>query len=286
VKKLFRWSEDDVSFLRENYPQKGLKWCAESMGLRSPQIRQKASDLGLKQDRTSDFFKEWQAKARESKIGKKRPRQSEIMTERAKNGDLPLVIWAKEHGHTSSQRMKDWYKNNPHPKGASGMKHSAESLQLISEKSKISWSKRTDQQRIEHSLRCAKNGHKVAANNRHKTSWKSGWSNVGGKDCFFRSSWELNYAQHLEFLKVSGDISEWFFEEKLFQFKPIPGKPILYKPDFIVIKNDGSIEYHEVKGWMCDRSKSVLNRMSEEYPEVNLLIIGSAKYKKILEKEC
>jgi hypothetical protein len=65
------WSLEEDTFLIKNYPQKGLNWCVLNMDRTSSAIRHRASFLKLKQDRHSDFFKEWQKRAASSKIGKK-----------------------------------------------------------------------------------------------------------------------------------------------------------------------------------------------------------------------
>lgn len=57
-----------------------------------------------------------------------------------------------------------------------------------------------------------------------------------------------------------------------------------YLPDFRVITLDGKEEYHEVKGWMDDRSKTKIKRMSIYYPEVKLIVIDKKIYKSIEKK--
>jgi hypothetical protein len=52
-------------------------------------------------------------------------------------------------------------------------------------------------------------------------------------------------------------------------------------PDFRVTLNDGSIEYHEVKGWMDDRSQTKLNRMAKYYPNVKMVLIDGKRYRGI-----
>ena len=54
-------------------------------------------------------------------------------------------------------------------------------------------------------------------------------------------------------------------------------------PDFKVINNDDSFEYHEVKGWMDGKSKTKLRRMKQFYPDVKVIVIGEKEYKAIAE---
>ena len=60
---MVRWTDAETEFLRINYPTRGLMYCAEQLGKRPTQIRDKASRMGVKQDKNSDFAKSWQARA-------------------------------------------------------------------------------------------------------------------------------------------------------------------------------------------------------------------------------
>lgn len=87
-----------------------------------------------------------------------------------------------------------------------------------------------------------------------------------------RSSWEKIYAEYLETLKRNGAIAEWRYEPVAFNlgFK-------FYTPDFQVILHDGKTEYHEVKGWMDNRSKINIHYMAKLHPDVVLKVITSVK---------
>src|SRR5690348_13804250 len=86
------------------------------------------------------------------------------------------------------------------------------------------------------------------------------------EDRFFRSAWEANYARYLNFLKDSHEITDWEYEPETFIFHGVTRNPLSYLPDFKVIENDGSVVYHEIKGWMDSKSKSKLRRMAKFYP--------------------
>lgn len=75
------WSEDDISFLIANYPTQGRLFCVEALNRTVNAIRNKASALRLKLDHSSQFWKDWQKKAAITRIGLKRPSQSEFMKE-------------------------------------------------------------------------------------------------------------------------------------------------------------------------------------------------------------
>lgn len=112
-------------------------------------------------------------------------------------------------------------------------------------------------------------------------TWKQEWLEIGGKRKYYRSRWEANYARYLEWLKINGQIKEWSHEPKTFWFEKIRRGTKSYLPDFLVTENDGSEAYHEVKGWMDNRSKTKLKRMAKYYPEVKLVLIEAKVYNAI-----
>lgn len=124
----------------------------------------------------------------------------------------------------------------------------------------------------------------VVTANREKCSWKQGWREIGGKRKYFRSLWEANYARYLEFLKQHNEIKEWEHEPDTFWFKNIKRGCRSYLPDFKITNNNGSIEYHEVKGWYDDRSKTKIKRMAKYYPEVKLIVIFGKQYQSIAKQ--
>lgn len=105
-------------------------------------------------------------------------------------------------------------------------------------------------------------------------------SKVGTRDdigIFVRSSWEANYARYLNWLKSIGEIKDWSYESVTFDF-PIKRGSRFYTPDFRIINTDGSIEYHEVKGYMDQRSSTKLKRMAKYYPETKLVLVDKDAY--------
>ena len=103
-------------------------------------------------------------------------------------------------------------------------------------------------------------------------------------DFYFRSKWEANYALYLDFLIQQHEIKDWEFESERFMFEQIKLGIRSYTPDFKVINHDGSIEFHEIKGYMDARSKTKLKRMKKYYPDVKLLLIERKQYTEILSK--
>lgn len=95
---------------------------------------------------------------------------------------------------------------------------------------------------------------------------------------FFRSSWEANYARYLNWLIAQGEIKAWEFECQTFVFHGVTRGVLTYTPDFKVYANDGSYEWHEVKGWMDAKSKAKLKRMAQFYPAEKVIVIGAKEY--------
>lgn len=116
---------------------------------------------------------------------------------------------------------------------------------------------------------------------RLNATWKAGWRDIGGINKFYRSRWEANYARYLEWLRDHGEIASWRHEPKTFWFDGIKRGCVSYLPDFEVVEVCGKVAYHEVKGWMDDRSATKIKRMAKYYPEVTLIVIAQKEYRKI-----
>lgn len=110
------------------------------------------------------------------------------------------------------------------------------------------------------------------------------WYVINNKRIFFRSKWEVNYALYLNFLIEQNQIKSWEYEKDVFIFEKIKFGTRSYRPDFKIINNDGTIEYHEIKGWMNSKSKTKLNRMRIYYPDIKLILIDSDTYRDIVKK--
>ena len=101
-------------------------------------------------------------------------------------------------------------------------------------------------------------------------------------DRYFRSAWEANYARYLNWLIQCGQVEAWDYETDTFEF-PVKRGGRFYTPDFKVTER-GAVTYHEVKGWMDQRSATKLRRMGTYYPQVKLLIISRLEYEDIRKK--
>ena len=118
---------------------------------------------------------------------------------------------------------------------------------------------------------------------------KRGYYDINGTTMYFRSKWEANYALYLDFLIDHRQIKKWEFEPDTFMFEQIKLGTRSYTPDFKVFNNDGSHEYHEVKGYMDSKSKTKLRRFAKYYALEKLVLIDSSMYallKKQVGKIC
>lgn len=275
------WTQDDISFLKDYYPTHGKQATAAIMQRSEASIRAKTSKLKLRQDRQSPFFQDWQQRAAAGKIGKKRPEQAAVIKRLHDEGKLLLT---PERKAAVGKWIKAWIADNGHPRGMKGKSHTDEAKQRIGQNSERHWQSMTDQDKQSRYLKSQKtrvaNGTII---NPHG-SWKASWRTIGDHTKYFRSRWEANYARYLEWLKSLKQIVGWEHEPETFWFDGVKRGVVSYLPDFRVTCNDGSIEYHEVKGWMDARSKTKLKRMAKYHPKVKLVLIDAKAYKS-LEKD-
>lgn len=239
-----KFTESDKEFLKLNYEK-----IVSSGGLRS---------LAKKMKRTPQFLSRQANKLGLTKKGRANTKES------------------REKGAKS---FKDWLSKNPHPKGMLGKKHSQETKDRLSITSKQTWKNMSEEKKNIISVNAAERSRR--SKHLNGRSWKQSWQTIGGKKHFFRSNWEVNYARYLEFLKTKKMITDWEFEPEVFWFLEIKRGIRSYLPDFKVTLIDGSIEYHEVKGWMDSGSRTKIKRFRKYYPDRKLIVIDSKKYKKL-----
>lgn len=188
-----------------------------------------------------------------------------------------LCRQAARLGLTNTRRKKPYaaerlmgvaiWHGRQHPRGMLGKKHKMAVRIRLSSINAARWAAMSKDQKI----RLVEN---------QKVSWKSGWREIGGVRCFYRSRWEANYARYLEWLKQRGEITSWEHEPETFWFEKIRRGTRSYLPDFKV-EQRGRVTYHEVKGWMDRRSKTKLRRMAKYYPSVVLVLVEKKQYKAI-----
>lgn len=258
------WSESDLSILRRWYAEHDgtkmhLQELADSLGRLKSNVCRKARSLGLtNQSRTTGRKDRRKFKTRE------------------------------EYIEALRRYRREWLKNNPHPRGALGMKHTPETLAIISAKSKafnagVSFLERQAMSDKARATKLAKYGRAgFPTPNTYSRCRRGKRSDIG--DIMFRSRWEANYARFLNFLKLIGHVKCWEYEVETFRFDGIKRGTLTYTPDFRVTIASGAVEYHEVKGWMNAKSATRLKRMRKYHPSVKVVLIDEKRYRAI-EKE-
>jgi len=84
---------------------------------------------------------------------------------------------------------------------------------------------------------------------------------------------EAHYAGHLEWRKSCGDVKWYRFEGLKFRL----ADNTFYTPDFAVMRGDGQIELHEVKGFWQDDARAKIKIAAEMYPFLFLAVTAQAK---------
>jgi hypothetical protein len=123
-----KWDKEKIDLLTKFYPTKGKLWCVENLGFTEAQVRQKASRLKLKARGNSDAWLDGQIRAAKSKVGKKRPEQSDLMKKLHSEKRLKVSFSARSKGSVKgwenpNRKIRD-YSEFIHPKGMLGKKHS------------------------------------------------------------------------------------------------------------------------------------------------------------------
>lgn len=201
-----------------------------------------------------------------SRKGKSRPRHSDFMKEFCKTHDtttglIGRVQSKQERENTSTRMLERWKDKNDYL-------NSGKYRQSISDRN----------------VELGKLGIGVSTYNKGFARGRQGTYDINGRSIFFRSSWEANYALYLDFLIKQGQVRSWEFEADTFWFEAIRRGVRSYKPDFKVVTDTGKVEYHEVKGWMDQKSRTKIQRMAKYYPDVKLIVVDQEAYRDISRK--
>lgn len=263
------WTIEEEALLRKIYEEydgrRGItKELEETFGRSASDVYAKAERLGLKKDAVV-----WEG--RKEKRG-------------AYHG-----LSSEEVKKIQSDRQKRLIKENGHPRGMAGKKHTDETKAVISAASFLHEANKTPAQRrreakkaIESNLaRYGNGGGGVRSQNHNAFSRARRGKREDLGDIFFRSSWEANWARYLNFLVQVKQIVSWEYEPQTFVFHGITRGQVSYMPDFKLNMPDGSHVWHEVKGWMNPASKAKLKRMAKFYPEENVKVIAQKEYQSV-----
>jgi hypothetical protein len=134
------------------------------------------------------------------------------------------------------------------------------------------------------SMKCVAQWRTKTLSGQHPYSRSRGGRRADLGNRYFRSGWEANWARYLNWLQSIGEIQSWEYESITFEFHKIRRGTRFYTPDFKIHNKDGSIEYHEIKGWMDIKSATKIKRMAKYYPDVRLLVIGHKEYGAVSRK--
>jgi len=258
------WLPREIQMLRDAYTNATLNRdialddLARKLGRHKSNVSRKARSLGLT-NKTRKSVEAWKDR-------------------RMFKGDAAALAAHKSVAH------KAWIAEHGHVRGMLGKTHSQETKNHLRETSLAARSKITDEEASAIAMKAMKTRverYGSAAPNVERGSWKAGWREIGGYRKFYRSRWEANYARYLQWLKERGEIQDWKHEPETFWFEAIKRGVRSYLPDFRVWENNGETPLHEVKGWMDDRSKTVLKRMAKYHPDQRIIVIREQAYNAI-----
>lgn len=96
----------------------------------------------------------------------------------------------------------------------------------------------------------------------------AGKSKIRGAKSQFKNNWERMYAERLEVRRFTRDIVSWKYE--CIRLKLADGA--WYTPDFQVVNNDGSTDFHEVKGFRRTAGILRFKVAAKMYPEYTFFL--------------
>jgi len=256
--KRSKWTSEEVEFLKQEYSNPDgfdVDEIAKSLGKTHAAVACKADNLGI-------------CGARGKQI--RTPRCVIRMCSAQKKVTLRPGVIEKR-----AKAVSDAIKKNGHPRGMLGKPQSQKAKDAVS---KAHVGKKISRSQVNKGLATKFARYGSLAPKVTRGNWKAAWHEIEGIRFFARSKWESNYAYYLQWRKDIGEILKWEHEPETFWFKGIKRGVVSYLPDFRVTMKDGSIEYHEVKGWMDSKSKTKIKRMAKYHPLIKLDVIDSKRY--------
>lgn len=265
------WTDAEVEELRQFYlAHRGglipLSAWAREHGRAAPNVARKARQLGLTEP-----------------MRPKKPPPKPVVNK------WPTIEEARA---AIGRSVRDRLRRDGHPRGALGLKHTEETKRKLSAALSARWQAMTPEK--QEVMRLKRNATNIAKYGTAAPAFGRAdqpYSNCrGGKradlgDRYFRSAWEANYARYLNFLLAQGQIRGWEYEADTFVFEGVTRGAVTYTPDFKVTDNDGTVVYHEVKGWLTSRAKMALKRMAKLYPTVKIRLVDEPVYR-ALSRQC
>lgn len=80
-----------------------------------------------------------------------------------------------------------------------------------------------------------------------------------------RNKLEARYEAHLGMLKAAGEIYDFAFEPEKFRLAN-EGDACYFTPDFRVLLNDGTVEFHDTKGFMEEDALIKIKWFVQQHP--------------------
>lgn len=309
------WTPEEDAFITENFQKITIKEMAEQLGRTVGAVRNRRLYIGVsgtwkftwtpeREQRVKDAYeaRTYRESLNQKELAKQlgctlislQRKANELgvvgkwTSLRDENGrfpsEQPKYATAEERRQAASERMRQVWKERPHPRGALGMKHTPEAKAIMAEAARRYLENATPEELYEKGRKAAmtkikRYGTAGPVNVENPYSRTKGGKRADLDDMYFRSAWEANVARYLNWLKENKDIQGWEYEADTFIFEGYTRGAMTYRPDFKVTEKDGRIVYYEVKGWMDGPSKTRLKRMAKHYPDVEIIVIGEPEYK-------
>jgi hypothetical protein len=274
------WTNNEIEWFIKNYPENGKAFCCEHLKRSEPSIRAMADKLKLKSkfkhNKEADY-------ARGSAFrGKKRPDHSDWLKKNFDTSCMRTPSARKKNSKAINKAIQDGRLKTDNFKG---FKHTDAAKEKMAKATMNAWA---DQNHFFNSNEHRQNLSDRSSRLQQERPSLNRYSRGNGQHCVFngkkiwlRSSCEVVYAEYLQLLFTNKQIKQWQYEPETFWFEKIKRGCRSYKPDFKITNIDGSEEYHEVKGWMDNKSKTKIKRMAIYYPKTKLVIIGEKEIKEI-----
>lgn len=96
----------------------------------------------------------------------------------------------------------------------------------------------------------------------------------------YASTTEAQYAYVLQQMQIAGEIRDYAYSP----IKLILADNTTYTPDFFVVTNDNTIEFHEVKGFWRDDARVKLKVAAALFPWFVFLVIKKDKKNFIIDE--
>lgn len=296
------WNADEDELLKSLYASRSREEIAKILGRSLGSVRKRCSTLNLNTKHPAvtqsdlDKIKEWYLeKANGAKEDFALDKLSEILG-RTKQfisrlaGKMGMTSMTRNIGEkgrkTRSKNTLKFLAEKGHPKGMLGKVHTDEwkKEQSIRIASRV-YTPEQKEAKIEKMMNTKIERYGTGRPNYKESSNPYSRAKRGRREdlgnIFFRSAWEANYARYLNWLIKNGEIKSWEFEPQVFTFHGETRGVISYMPDFKVYNNNGTYEWHEVKGWMTPKDRTKLKRMAKHYPNEKMVLIDAPVYKSI-----